>query len=1004
MTLTALPLRAPAEDWTAVGASRWRPERAGIVNVWRYFDETFSFHRGRLLLRGPNGTGKSKALELLLPYLLDASLRPSRLSTFGGQERTMHWNLMGGGYDGKFRVGYVWVEFARPGDQGREWFTVGARLQASVNTRGVTASYFTTDQRVGMPDGLALLGDGNRPRTRAALEEAIGAHGRVFDAAGDYRREVMHTLFRGFDPDKYEALIFALLQLRTPKLSEHLDPDELSTVLSRALPPLDQQAVAEIAEGFEKLDRRREDLAQLEQDVAVATRLADRQRRYAQRAVRAAAGELISATTRMDDVTRRARESRGRHDATVAAQRELEDADHRLDEEALAKDARRQALQDSDAYRQGAELDRLRQEVDRQRRQAAAARGQAERAVRDVTEDRGRLDDAVRDVQHLHAARDRAAGGLQRAATRVGLEAVWEEAAGCDPDRARGLLAAAGDARDRQVGEVRAALAAHQRSVAERRAAEQRLERSREELEAAETVAADRRRDRGEAATRLGDRVHDWAAGCNELPVADRAEQLAGLIEDESAVLTLVHTAAQEVTGALAEQEAGLRTRHREAIGARDLLVAERARLEAVRDLPPVSPPSRTADRARRPGAPLWRLVAFDAGVDESTQAAMEAALSDAGLLDAWVLPDGSVAPDDGHDRFADADLSTPAPAASLADVLVCEPDATVPAPQVRRLLTAVAWGPTAPHHPAAIGADGTWRLATLTGSWSKPLAEFIGATARQRARQRRLAELSGRIAELDAELAAFAAELDGCRIRRTRLDAELRARPSHAPLRRADEALARADAAVATRADAARAPGTSTRGPSRRPSPRCAGSPRSRRRTGCPRFLRRWTRSAMRCGPSVAPARRGSTCACASTPPIGGGTTPRPCSPARRRPHVMRVRPPRTPSGTPRRSSCACRRWRPRLARSTERCSTRSASSATAWSRSPVNVTEWPWTSAAWKARSASCAPAWRSTRTGVTPPPPPATRPRRASDASVCSACPSRPASMRTWPASRA
>jgi len=29
---------------------RWRPTRAGLVNVWRFDDETFGFHHGRLLL------------------------------------------------------------------------------------------------------------------------------------------------------------------------------------------------------------------------------------------------------------------------------------------------------------------------------------------------------------------------------------------------------------------------------------------------------------------------------------------------------------------------------------------------------------------------------------------------------------------------------------------------------------------------------------------------------------------------------------------------------------------------------------------------------------------------------------------------------------------------------------------------------------------------------------------------------------------------------------------
>jgi recombinational DNA repair ATPase RecF len=50
---------------------RWVLHRAGIRNVWQYDDAELHFAGGRLLLRGRNGAGKSKALELLLPFLLD---------------------------------------------------------------------------------------------------------------------------------------------------------------------------------------------------------------------------------------------------------------------------------------------------------------------------------------------------------------------------------------------------------------------------------------------------------------------------------------------------------------------------------------------------------------------------------------------------------------------------------------------------------------------------------------------------------------------------------------------------------------------------------------------------------------------------------------------------------------------------------------------------------------------------------------------------------------------
>src|SRR5687767_15216421 len=83
------PERIPSAE-----CSRWQLLRAGIQNIWEYDDHRFVFHRGRLLLRGQNESGKTKALEVLLPFLLDASLQPQRLDPFGSNARAMRWNLL----------------------------------------------------------------------------------------------------------------------------------------------------------------------------------------------------------------------------------------------------------------------------------------------------------------------------------------------------------------------------------------------------------------------------------------------------------------------------------------------------------------------------------------------------------------------------------------------------------------------------------------------------------------------------------------------------------------------------------------------------------------------------------------------------------------------------------------------------------------------------------------------------------------------------------------------
>ena len=53
-------------------------------------------------------------------------------------------------------------------------------------------------------------------------------------------------------------------------------------------------------------------------------------------------------------------------------------------------------------------------------------------------------------------------------------------------------------------------------------------------------------------------------------------------------------------------------------------------------------------------------------------------------------------------------------------------------------VLSGIAYGPTAigADHPAAVGADGTWRLGPAAGRWTKTEPAYIGATAREQARR----------------------------------------------------------------------------------------------------------------------------------------------------------------------------------------------------------------------------------------------------------------------------
>src|SRR3979490_1429372 len=127
------------------GGVRFVPTRAGIINLWDYRDQEFCFADGRLVLRGPNGSGKTKALEVLFPFVLDGRIEPRRLNPFASEDRTMKSNLLYRGPDSA--DSYVWLECGR--EQG-ETVTVGVGLRAQRHNDKVTRWYFVVDGRVGV--------------------------------------------------------------------------------------------------------------------------------------------------------------------------------------------------------------------------------------------------------------------------------------------------------------------------------------------------------------------------------------------------------------------------------------------------------------------------------------------------------------------------------------------------------------------------------------------------------------------------------------------------------------------------------------------------------------------------------------------------------------------------------------------------------------------------------------------------------------------------------------
>ena len=798
---------------------RWQPTRAGILNVWRYYREVFTFHRGRLLLRGRNGTGKSKALELLLPFLLDASLRPNRLSTFGGNERAMHWNMIGHGYPGATRVGYVWLEFARSGAEGPEYMTLGARLQATRDVSSVRPTYFTARARV--DEDVSLLTPEQQPLTVAQLKEALQdtGIGTVHSGPDEYRSVVRSSLYPQLDQARYDALITALLQLRTPKLSERLDPGLLSSLLSSALPPLGHGELADIAGGFERLDRHRVELQTLADEVEAAKSLADKQRVYAARVLRGAAAELTSATSTME---RRRREEQEARSSAAAAEEELTRLSERageLDTSVTTVSGELQGLKDSDAYRAGAGIELLRERVEgasaAETARATEAARRREGAEHRSAQARELSEEATRAGNRLQAAATTAA----RAAHSADLGGAFDQAraeldteASGAVDRVRRLLRAAAQDRRSRIEEVRGAADTYRARVGRRDELEADLAALTEDLTDAEEHAQKAATALETQVDHLAEAVTEWARACVELPL-EETETLVAHIDHEHGTgpHTVVAAARQRAGEALAalardadRRAASVRAEHEE-------VAEELERASSTAEVAPPAPPTRSADRAGRPGAPLWKLVDFAPGVEPRVQAAVEAALEASGLLDAWLLPDGSV-PEDGvvGDTVASA-TARPVAGPNLLEVLTVEEEAPVPAEHVRALLAGVAYtasGPARASSSVGVGADGRWWAGPMHGQWSKQEPAHVGALARERARERAVAALTARLRHLESALEEAGAEQDTVAERRRALAEEAARLPSDAEARRAAQEVRSAQERLADRHEGLRRQG----------------------------------------------------------------------------------------------------------------------------------------------------------------------------------------------------
>lgn len=300
LDFTDTPATAPAGNPDRF-TSRWHLVGAGLSNVWRYGNLELPAMSGRLLLRGPNGTGKTTALEALWPFLLDLDHGQGKLSAGKARTTTLKQLMAEGAKEKGRRYGYVWLTVAPPaGANEPVQVTYGVRLQYSPSASpAVTIVPFTVPARPVQDFALETA-------TGSALEHddftrLIETHGgQVFADPESYVEDLSGRVL-SVTTKELRDLASRLRQVRNPALLADLSAEKASEALREALPNVDPAVITETADALAASETTR---AAFERDRRAAEVMADFARVWTGHVTEVAKEKLAAAEGAVEKVTK----------------------------------------------------------------------------------------------------------------------------------------------------------------------------------------------------------------------------------------------------------------------------------------------------------------------------------------------------------------------------------------------------------------------------------------------------------------------------------------------------------------------------------------------------------------------------------------------------------------------------------------------------------------------------------------------------------------------------
>lgn len=329
--------------------SRWQANKIGLINFWYYEEQEFPFVKGRMLLRGSNGSGKSVTMQSVVPLLLDGNMSPERLDPFGSRDRKMNSYLLEEDDERQERTGYLYLEFKRI--ESDTYMTIGMGIRARKG-KPLDKWYFslTDGRRIGKDFYLYKETSQKVTLSKKELEYRVGQGGVVLDRQADYMAYVNRQIFGFETADEYKELVDLLIQLRTPKLSKDFKPSVINDILSDSLQPLSDEELRPMSEAIENMDNMTMNLKSREESRQAAEKIARILDKYNKKILYEKAKNLDESIKNVELLHKEVRQYGEEMDTCRALETELEQKQQELGIKKEAMEKERDSLNKSDAF------------------------------------------------------------------------------------------------------------------------------------------------------------------------------------------------------------------------------------------------------------------------------------------------------------------------------------------------------------------------------------------------------------------------------------------------------------------------------------------------------------------------------------------------------------------------------------------------------------------------------------------------------------------------------